>query len=146
VPRVLLGQIALNVCVDRNQVGGGGSIVTSLFFTQHLNTDDGQAVECRMEWMPVLPPNPIRPGGIAAIQAPDQYMNMNNDYSIGPLNYPNAGRTPNNPLPNGLTNAASGTRGSYVQRMAQQALMPVQAAPPNPPAAEVQVKNRPVLV
>ncbi len=128
VPRITLGEIARNVCIDR---AGANTSPTSLFFTQHLNSDDGQAVETRMEWMPNWPSSVLDP----RLFRPNGFMNMSDDYRQGVLDYPNAGRNPNNPLPR-----VGGTRGSYVQQMAQQALMTPQQAPPNPPAGETSVQ------
>jgi hypothetical protein len=145
VPRELLAKLAGLVCLDRAQ----GGIITSMFFTQSLNADEGQSCECRMEWMPAITVNAGEPNGtdfagqvlttIGGQLTPQLYMRMDNDYLRKnlalnpPLNiaYMNTGRRDNNLLPNGY-----GTRGAYVQRMAQQALTPPSGTPPNPPTVD----------
>jgi len=145
VPRTTLAHLAVAVCVDRSL----GGLPTSLFITQGLNSDHGQWCEARMEWMPSLTQfAAIAEGPFGPIGAlfPGRYMNLNNDYKLtvqgAPVSYPNAGRNPNNPLPNG-----SGTRGAYVQQMAFQALStPGNARPavPNVDGPGAAVTDRPI--
>ena len=128
VSRSTLARLAARICSDRS----AGGMITSLYFTQ-IHSEIGQACECRMEWMPTATQFAAAlPFAAKGGLEPDSYMNMNNNYSQPtfnpPLNYPNTGRTPNNPLPRGF-----GTRGDYVQQMAFQALSTPNNAPPAVP-------------
>ena len=131
VRRVDLAVLASEICIDRSL----GGFPTSLYFTQSLNADDGQSCEARMEWMPTI----TQAFGIAQGRlTPNNYMKLDNDYvrDKASLAWLNSGRHTHTNLPNSL-----GTRGSYVQSMAIQALSDPQKAPPEVPG-EAAVEDR----